>query len=387
MKPSQEPSKKQAAAALYFAMFAMIVSFTVWASISPMASNIQELYQLTGTQKSILVAIPVLLGAIMRIPLGVVTDSYGGRKVYTLLLLFLLIPTIGIGFANSFAGMIFWAFLIGMAGTSFAIAISYVSKFYPPEKQGLILGIVGMGNFGTAVAGFTIPSLVNNFGISQTFWILAVVVAITAVVFWFGTVEMPKPKQTKTAKQALAVLKYKDVWILSLFYFATFGSFVAFSIYLPTLLRDIYDLTSVDAGLKAAGFVVVATLARPLGGYLADKYTSGKVLSVVFLGITIGALILAFQTYNFILFSIAALSIAFFAGLGNGAVFKIVPQLFPNETGVVTGVVGAFGGIGGFFPPIIMGLTNDLTGEYALGFILLAIVAIINLIINRKKFN
>jgi len=387
MKPNQDPSKKQATAALYYAMFAMIISFTVWASISPMASSIQEIYQLSGTQKSVLVAIPVLLGSIMRIPLGVITDRYGGRKVFTSLLLFLLIPTIGIGFANSFTGMIFWAFFIGMAGTSFAIAISYVSKFYPPEKQGLILGIVGMGNFGTAVAGFSIPSLVNNFGISNTFWILAVVVALTAVIFWFGTVEMPKPKQSKTARQALAVLKYRNVWILSLFYFATFGSFVAFSIYLPTLLRDLFDLTAVDAGLKAAGFVVVATLSRPLGGYLADRYTSGKVLNIVFLGITLGALLLAFQTYNFILFTIAALSIAFFAGMGNGAIFKIVPQLFPNETGVVTGVVGAFGGIGGFFPPIIMGITADLTGEYALGFILLAMVTLTNLIINRKKFN
>jgi len=372
-----------ATSALVLSVFAMIIAFAIWASISPMASQIQKLYDLSATEKSILVAIPVLLGSIMRIPLGIMTDRYGGKKLYTFLMIFLVIPTIGIGFANSYIMMSFWALFIGMAGTSFAIAIAYVSKFYPPEKQGFVLGLVGMGNIGTAVAGFTIPTLVNNYSIPNTFWILAVASGITAVIFWFGTKEMPLPKEQKTMSEALSVLKYKQTWVLSLFYFVTFGAFVAFGIYLPTLLQDLFQLDPVESGLKAAGFVVLATLLRPIGGLVSDKIGAAKVLNFVFLGTVIGAIILAFSN-NFFLFSVGALSVSTFVGLGNGAVFKLVPQYFPKNTGAVTGIVGAAGGLGGFFPPILMGIFKDLTGNYLIGFILLALFTFVNFIVNRK---
>ncbi|MFT9487284.1 MAG: nitrate/nitrite transporter [Tepidibacillus sp.] len=281
METKENGTINGATSALFMAMLAMIIAFAIWASLSPMATQLQKLYQLSITQKSILVAIPVLLGSVMRIPLGIWTDRYGGKKLYTWLMIFLIIPTIGISFANSFALTIFWAFFIGMAGTSFAVAIAYVSKFYPPEKQGLILGVVAVGNIGTAVANFTIPTLVNFYGIPTTFWILAISSGITAILFSFATKEMPLPKQTKTMAQSLSVLKYKQTWTLSLFYFVTFGAFVAFGIYLPTLLQDLFQLTPVDAGLRAAGFVVLATIVRPIGGYFADKWTAGKVLNIV----------------------------------------------------------------------------------------------------------
>jgi len=379
-------TQKGATSALVLGMLAMVVAFAIWASLSPMASTISKLYHLSTTEKSILVAIPVLLGSIMRIPLGIMTDNIGGRKIYTYLLLFLIIPTVGISFAHSYGTMIFWAFFIGMAGTSFAVAIAYVSKFYAPEKQGLVLGLVGMGNIGTAVANFTIPTLVKGYGIPSTFIILAVAVAVTAIVFLFGTKEMPMPKEKKTMAQALSILQYKQTWTLSVFYFVTFGSFVAFGIYLPTLLQDLFNLTPVDAGLRAAGFVVLATLVRPVGGYLSDKISAGRVLNFVFLGIVVGALILAFMTQSFPLFTVGALTVAFFAGLGNGAVFKLVPELFPGQTGAVTGIVGAAGGIGGFFPPILMGIVKDLTGHYLLGFILLAAFTLLNFFINQRQF-
>ncbi|MCH1625863.1 MFS transporter [Ferdinandcohnia quinoae] len=366
---------------------AMTFAFTVWAVLSPLASTFQEMYHLTSTQKSILVAIPVLLGSIMRIPLGILTDRYGGRKMFTVLLLFTIIPLIGAGFANSFAVLMFWAFFIGMAGTSFAISIAFVSKLTPPQKQGTALGINAMGNIGTAIAGFVIPTIAVAFGVQWAFWGLIIPIVAMIILVWFFTPETPKPTEHTTILSSLSVLKYKNTWTLSLFYFVTFGSFVALGIYLPSLLTDLYGLSPVDAGLRAAGFVVVATLTRPIGGLLADKISAGKILTFVYMGIAIGAIVVAFGMKDIVIMRIGVIFIAIMAGLGNGSVFKLVPDLFPKATGAVTGIVGAWGGLGGFFPPILMGIVKDVTGNYVLGFILLGVLAIVCLIVNRFMFD
>lgn len=367
-------------------VLAMIISFILWASLAPMASEIGRVYRLSVTEKSILVAIPLLLGSLLRIPIGVMTDLYGGKKIFTSLLVFLIIPSMGFVFAHSYAMLLFWAFLIGLAGTSFAIAITYVSKFYAQEKQGFILGIVGIGNAGTAIANFTLPTVVNQVGIANTFWLMAGMIGLTAFLFLIHTKEMPLTREKKSFLQALSVMKYKDTWALSNFYFVTFGSFVAFSVYLPLLLQDLFSLSNVDAGLRTAGFILLATVARPLGGYLSDRYHAGKVLHIVFLMVIFSAVILAFCTTNFLLFSIGSLTLALFVGMGNGAVFKLVAQLFPHDTGAVTGIVGAIGGIGGFFPPILMGMIKEITGNYRLGFLLLAIYTLVNVAINHHQY-
>ncbi len=365
---------------------AMTIAFAAWAVISPIASTLQEIYNLSATEKSVLVAVPVLLGSVMRIPLGIMTDKYGGKKIYTGLMLFLIIPLIGAGFANSYAMLMFWAFFIGMAGTSFAVSISFVSKLTPPEKQGTALGINAVGNIGTALAGFTLPTIAALYGIPWVFWSLTLPIFIMAVLLWFFTPETKPSASTKTVLGALSVLKFGFTWVLSLFYFVTFGVFVAFGIYLPTLLVDVFDLTLVDAGLRAAGFVVVSTLIRPVGGILGDKIGAAKVLVFVYAGIAAGALVLAVWITNFFVFTAACLFIAVMAGLGNGSVFKLVPQLFPNQTGTVTGIVGAWGGLGGFFPPILLGIVMDLTGTYTLGFILLAVLSLVCFLLNFKVF-
>lgn len=366
---------------------AMVFSFATWSVLSPLASTFQDLYNLSATEKSILVAIPVLLGSIMRIPLGILTDRYGGRKMFTGLLTFTIIPLLGAGFANSFSLLLFWAFFIGMAGTSFAISIAFVSKLTPPEKQGTALGINAIGNIGTALAGFTIPTIAAVFGIQWAFWGLIIPTIIMIIMLWIGTPETPKPKEQKTLLGALSVLKYGHTWTLSLFYFVTFGAFVAFGIYLPTLLIDLYDITPVDAGFRAAVFVVAATLIRPLGGFLGDKIGAGRVLTFVYFVVSVCSIIIAFGMHNLVFMTSASLLIALMVGLGNGAVFKLVPQLFPKDTGTVTGIVGAWGGLGGFFPPILMGIVKDLTGSYLIGFILLGVLALICLIINRMVFD
>lgn len=373
-------------AALTFSTIAMIVSFAVWSVLSPLANQFQSMYSLTSTEKSILVATPVLLGSIMRIPFGILTDRIGGKKLFTFLMLFLVIPMVGAGFASSFGELLFWALFIGLAGTSFAIAISYVSRWYPPEQQGLVLGITGMGNLGTAVVGFLIPTMVASFGISWSFWILAGSIGVMAVIFWVCTEELPKPEQVKTFRAALSVIKIRKVWVLSFFYFVTFGGFVAFSLYLPILLQDLFALTTVDAGFRAAGFVLLATFIRPIGGYLSDRMGASKVLLVVFAGIFIDALLIAFFTDQISFFSAGCLSISLLVGIGNGAVFKLVPQVVPGNTGAVTGFVGAAGGLGGFFPPIVLGAIRDATGSYFLGFILLALVAFFCLLVHYREF-
>lgn len=373
-------------AALVYSTVAMVVSFAAWAILSPMASTLQELYRLSVTEKSLLVATPVLLGSVMRIPMGMLTDRLGGKKVYTLTMLFLIFPLLGASFAGSFETLLFFAFFLGMAGTTFAIAIAYVSRWFPLEKQGLVLGITGMGNFGTAVAGFTVPLLIEAYGVSGTFRIFGVAIAIMALLFWLGTREFPSSPSSGSIPSVLGVFRYKETWLLSTYYFLTFGSFMAFGIYLPTLLQDLFHLTAVDAGWRAAGFVVVATLARPLGGYLADRLGAERMLTVVFAGVLLGALILTGLSEEIRSFSFACLSIALLVGMGNGAVFKLVPVVARGRTGAVTGVVGAAGGIGGFFPPIVLGMVRDATGSYALGFGLLAVFVLACILLHKWYF-
>ncbi|WP_257351619.1 MFS transporter [Pseudalkalibacillus decolorationis] len=283
--------------------------------------------------------------------------------------------------------LLFWTFLIGIAGATFAIAVSYVSHWYPPEKQGYVLGIVGLGNIGTAVSGFIVPSMVSKFGLSWTFWGSAVLMGLMTVVFWLFTKEAPFLNKETTFKEALSVMKYRPLWILSVFYFLTFGGFVAFSLYLPTLLQEIYHFSVISAGLKTAGFVVIATFIRPLGGYLADRFGAKKILMILFAGIAVNVVLIPFMAVNFVIFSIAFLTLALFLGAGNGAVFKLVPNVSPGKTGASAGIIGAIGGIGGFALPLVLGMTKDITGNYMLGFTILSIYSFICFITTIREIS
>lgn len=370
------------AGALGLSTLAMTASFIIWSVFSPIAGQIQEMFQLGSIQKSVLIAAPVLLGSILRIPMGVYTDRFGGRKIFTATMLFLTLPLLLAGWAQSYWMLLLCALFIGMAGTTFAISLTYVSRWFTPERQGFVLGLAGLGNLGGAVANFSIPLIYNRFGLPWVFWSLAVMIAAVALIFWFGTKELPAPAQTKTFKQSMDVLKQESTWYLSVFYFLTFGGFVAFSVYLPTFLKELFGLSVTDAGLKTAGFVVIATLIRPLGGYMADRIGSRKVLSAVFAGVVACALVMALSLHHFAAFSAGCLMASALLGLGNGAVFKMVPEVSSGSTGAVTGIVGAAGGVGGFFPPIALGIINDLTGTYTLGFVLLMVAACICLWMN-----
>ncbi len=376
--------------ALALATLAFTLCFAVWGLVSPLAPQFREAYRLSATETGLLVAVPVLLGSLFRIPMGILTDRYGGRVVFSALMLFLVVPVASIGFANSYASLLFWGFWLGLAGSSFAVGIPFVARWFPAARQGLALGVYGMGNIGTAIANFAGPRLSFSYGWPWAFWAFLPALAIMAALFWaFGREAPGAGAPARSLFDRLIVLRRHPLaWTFSFFYFITFGGFVAMSIYLPTYLVDMFGLDRADAGARAAGFVVVATIARPVGGYLSDRWGASKILNAVFLGVALLAGALAANA-EMVVNTIAFLGAAFALGLGNGAVFKLVPEFFPRETGAVTGLVGAAGGIGGFFPPLVMGFFRDTLGFYAPGFALLSLFSLgglaANWLIVRKK--
>src|SRR5215469_26364 len=274
-----------------------VVCFAAWGLISAFAQRFREDLHLTATQSAFLVAVPVILGSLARIPMGMFTDLYGGRLVFTILMAISAWPPIWATFANSYDTLLAAAFCLGLAGSSFAVGVGFVSRWYPPQKQGAALGIYGLGNIGQSAVVFLGPVLAARFGWQRVFRGMAVILAVWAVLFFLLARNSPNRPQPKSLGEMLAVLRRERLaWVLSAFYGLTFGGFVAFSIYLPTLLRDQFHLSPTNAGLRTAGFVVLATLLRPVGGWLADRIGGAQVLSVVFFGIVPFSLLLAWPS-------------------------------------------------------------------------------------------
>jgi MFS transporter, NNP family, nitrate/nitrite transporter len=379
-----ETFKPGAARALFFSTTAFAVSFAVWGLIGALAPTFTQMYKLSATSKSLLIAVPVLLGSIGRLPAGMLADRFGGRKVFAALLLVAAIPAIGIGLSTSYTQLLFLALLLGLAGTTFPVGVGFTSKWFAAEKQGTALGVYGMGNIGQSLAVFGAPALAAYaFGGDwrPVFYAFAALALTWGAVFYLFARDAAATARPRTLSENLGVLRRERLaWVLSLFYFLTFGGFVALGIYLPTLLKDMFGLTPTDAGARTAGFVALATLTRPLGGWLADRVGGVRVLVYIF--IAVAALGLLMGCAWMPTFTVGALGAAAALGLGNGAVFKLVPQFFPKETGTVTGLVGAFGGLGGFFPPLALGLIRDATGGYAWGFVFLACFALLCLAVH-----
>jgi len=360
---------------LFLATMAFVMSFALWGLISGLAPLLKTEYGLTVTQTSIAVAIPVVLGSLGRIPMGVLTDRIGGRLVFTALLLFGLVPALALAIDHSYGSLLAWGFFLGLMGSSFAIGIGFVSPWFPQEKQGTALGLFGVGNMGQSLAVFGGPLLAATIGINFTFLTFGLASLLWGLVFLRWAQNAMPSAPPKTVGQSLQVLREEPIaWVLSVFYFLTFGGFVALGVFLPTLLKDFFHLEVADAGARTAGFVILATVARPFGGWLADRIGGRRLLLYVFSGLAVLAWFLLSDSIY--LFTAGALGIAIGLGLGNGGVFKLVPKFFPKQTGTVTGLVGAAGGLGGFFPPIVLGVLRDNTGGYAGGYLLLSAFAL-----------
>ncbi|MGH9665929.1 MAG: MFS transporter, partial [Bryobacteraceae bacterium] len=310
---------------------------------------------------------------------------FGGRVVFSVLMLLACVPAFATPMARSYKSLLVAGFFLGLAGASFAVGAGFVSRWLTANQQGGALGVYGLGNIGQSAAVFLGPLLAVSVGWQNVFRGMAVLLAAWAIAFWILARNAPVTVRPKNVGEMLAVLAHERIaWALSAFYFLTFGGFVAFSIYLPSLLRDQFHLEPAGAGFRTAGFVVLATLLRPVGGWLSDRIGGARVLSVVFAVVIPFALLLAWP--SMLPFTIGALGCAVLMGLGSGAVFKLVPQYFPRETGTVTGLVGAMGGLGGFFPPLLLGFFRDRMGAVWPGFVLLALVSFVLWRVNARVF-
>ena len=308
---------------------AFALCFAVFGSVSAMMPVLKKQFQLAPVQASIAMAIPVLLGSLGRIPLGLLADRLGGRKVFIWTMVLSIAAALFMGKVETYPQLLLFGLFTGIALASFSVGVAFVSGWYPPEKQGFALGVYGAGNVGQSLAAFGAPLLFNPCGFRNTFWTFAVLLAAWCVLFIVFAKDAPRTTAPKSLIQMVRPLNEKMSWVLSFFYFLTFGGFVAMSIYLPMFLTEFFRLTPQDAGFRTAGFVLLATFMRPVGGWLSDRVGGLTILSWIFPFVTAMALLLTFQTM--VPFTLGALGMAVAIGLGNGAVFKLVPQYFPQS--------------------------------------------------------
>ena len=278
-------------------------------------------------------------------------------------------------------------FFFGVAGASFAVGVPQVSQWYPKEKQGLSLGIYGVGNVGTALAVFGAPFIAESVGWNKVFIFYSIPLLFMAAIYWFFSADAPKPENVmpQTFNDKIKVYKSSHlVWVFSLFYFMTFGFFVCFALSLPSYLRETFGVTPIKAGTLTSVFVFLATFSRILGGYLGDIFSGRNLLIILSLSL-IGVLFYLNLNSSLMLAVASFYCMAILLGIGNGVVFKLVAEYFPKDTGTVGGMVGAAGGLGGFFLPIIMGTIRDYTNNNSLGFIFISLVCLMCLSFMEKK--
>ena len=365
------------------ATLASTAGFWAWMAIAPLQNIYAEKMGLDQGQVSLMLATPVLVGALGRIVVGALTDRFGGRKMFTGVLLAAVPAVLLVALAGSIGS--FWllvvaGFLLGIAGTIFAVGIPFSSAWFPPARRGFANGIFGMGMIGTAVAAFATPRLAQSIGYFPTHLLIAGVLVVMAALVWFFLRESPAWQSSRQplVPKVKGALKLAVTWQMSFLYAIVFGGFVAFSTYLPKYLLTIYpdEVDAVGAGTRTALFAAAAVVARPIGGVLADRF-GPKVISLISLaGIVASAYVVGQQPPEGVLTGVVFLLMAAAMGLGMGAVFAWVgPSTPPDKVGAVTGVVAAAGGLGGYFPPLVMGATyNATTNSYALGLWLLVLV-------------
>jgi MFS transporter, NNP family, nitrate/nitrite transporter len=365
---------------LGLATVGFLVNFWAWALISPLGAAYREELQLTAFEQALLVAVPVVVGSVGRIPVGALTDRLGARVMFPAVSFLTILPVLFVGlFGDSYPLLLVGGFFLGLGGTAFAVGVPLVNAWFPPERRGLALGVFGMGMGGTAISAFTTVQLATRFGRAFPFLIVAAVLAVYGLLA--ALLLRDAPGRTVPTGSFLtrtwATFRMKATLQLSALYAVGFGGFVAFSVYLPTYLRNAYGLTQSDAALRTAGFVVLAVLMRPVGGWLSDRLHPVPVLTGCFVAAAVLAALAAVELPLIPIGTIAFLGLAATLGASSGACFALVARVAPREkVGAVTGVVGAAGGLGGFVPPLVMGALYGALGDYSVGLLLLAVVAL-----------
>ncbi|WP_461610258.1 nitrate/nitrite transporter [Cytobacillus kochii] len=357
------------------------ISFMIWVLLGALGVFISQDFDLSPAQKGLIVAIPVLAGSFFRIIMGVLTDRIGPKKTATIGMLITTIPLIwGLIAGNSLPEIYAIGVLLGVAGASFSVALPMASRWYPPHLQGLAMGIAGAGNSGTLLATLFGPRLAEHFGWHGVMGIALIPLVIVFTLFLILAKDAPSQPKPQPLANYFKVIKYRDTWYFCFMYSVTFGGFVGLTSFLSIFFVDQYNLSSIQAGDFVTLCVAAGSFFRPVGGYIADRIGGVRLLLVLFIISSI--CMVGVSQLPAMALTIALLFIGMMAlGMGNGAVFQLVPQRFQKEIGMVTGIVGAAGGIGGFFLPNILGTLKQVTGTYATGFLIFATIAILAFVI------
>lgn len=367
---------------LFSAFFYFDLSFMVWVMLGPLAVQIAADLQLSPAQKGLMVATPVLTGAVLRIVMGVLVDQLKPKKAGLIgqVIVIGALLTAWLHGIHTYQQALLLGMFLGFAGAAFAVALPLASRWYPPEHQGTALGIAGAGNSGTALAALFAPGLAVAYGWNNVFGLALMPLALALLVYVWLAKDAPDAPAPKSLSQYLAVLKDKDAWWFMFFYSVTFGGFVGMASSLTIYFHDQYGMDAVHAGYFTAACVFAGSLVRPFGGLLADRIggirsLSGMyVLAAVFLVVLSLGMPTPLTALGVVMAAMASL------GMGNGAVFQLVPQRFRKEIGVMTGLVGMAGGVGGFYLASSLGYSKQVTGSYQLGLTLFAILAVIALL-------
>jgi NNP family nitrate/nitrite transporter-like MFS transporter len=367
---------------LFSAFLYFDLSFMVWVILGPLAVQIAADLQLTPAQKGLMVATPVLAGALLRVVMGVLVDHLQPKKAGLIgqLIVMAALSAAWIFGIDSYQQALLLGVGLGFAGAAFAVALPLASRWYPPEHQGTAMGIAGAGNSGTVLAALFAPTLAVWYGWNNVFGLALIPLAIALFVYVLFAKDAPNNVPPKTLNQYASVLKDRDAWWFMFFYSVTFGGFVGLAQSLTIYFNDQYGLSAVTAGYFTAACVFAGSAVRPIGGFIADRIGGIRTLLVMY---TLAAIFIFTVSFGFgnrwaalATFMAAMLSL----GAGNGAVFQLVPQRFRKEIGVMTGLVGMAGGIGGFYLASSLGYAKQLTGSYQVGFMVFAGLAILALL-------
>jgi NNP family nitrate/nitrite transporter-like MFS transporter len=391
MTPETEhqPSTGSPSVMLALATIGFAVNFWAWALISPLGPLFRQqgtLGSLSESDVALMVAVPVVVGSLGRIVVGALTDHYGGRVMFPIISAVTIVPILFLAFVaiDSYTLILVGGFFLGIAGTAFAVGVPFVNAWFPPERRGLAVGIFGAGMGGTAISALTTVKLYSNVGEKAPFLITAAVLAVYAVVAWLVLRDAPGRvvPSVPLAKRVVANARLPITWQACILYAVAFGGYVAFSVYLPAYLKTEYGLSPAGAANRMAGFVVVAVVMRPVGGWLSDRLGPVRVLAACFGVVVIGAAVASGHPPVDSVGAAAFLSMAAALGCGSGATFALVAQATdPARVGGVTSLVGAAGGFGGFVPPLLMGYIYGQTDSYAIGLWALAVTAALTLVL------
>ena len=404
MTETTDVAPRDAYRALGLSTLAFTTCFAVWTIFSIIGVKIKQDLGLSETEFGLLVATPVLTGSISRIFLGVWTEQFGGRLVFTLQMLTTAVATWLLATVTTYEVFLLAALGVGLAGGSFIVGIAYTSKWFTKERQGTALGIFGAGNAGAAVTNFGAPFLVVALGWEQTAQIYAIVLAVVAVAFFLLSKEDPVTIRRRreggaaaSALTQLAPLRYLQVWRFATYYFFVFGAFVALASYLPNYYTGAYGLSLGLAGTLTAVYSLPASVFRALGGWLSDRWGARAVMYLTFIVSLVCLFVMSYPetsyevqgvdgpvTFSFgvplWLFVALSVVLGFVMSLGKAAVYKHIPVYYPDHVGSVGGLVGMIGGLGGFVLPILFGALIDLTGIWTSSFMLMFVLVLVSLI-------